>query len=239
MRRVFKLNLIILMLIAGFIFCNKTYAAVLSSQDLVEKIKESVSEQIQQNTKQDLEIDVKINSLPYKTMNVPEGKLEIKTSLNSKYFNSSTIVKVKILIDNDLFKTFGARVDLKVYDDVWVTTERIKKGEVLTDLVLEKRNIGSLLNKVVDKDFDSTNYLTTRVMKSGAVIKKESIERIPDIMKGSVVSVIFKTPLVSVVLPAEAITNGYKGGFIKVKNKKYNKKYIGKVIGANLILVNI
>ncbi len=227
---------IILTLIMSFCLVNKANSAVLDAQFLCREIKKDIIERLKNGYEGETEVE--ITALPYQTIHVPEGDVEIKTEAGYKNLNSS-IVKVKILVNNIKVKSFGVRVSVKLYDKVWVARGWIKKGETLKNLKLEKKEISSGLSGVLKKDFNPGKYLARRNIKPGEVINAGYIEEVPTIVKNSPVSLVFKTPLVSVTIPAVAVTSGKIGDYIRVKNKRYKKNYVGKIIGKNIVLVNI
>lgn len=210
--------------------------AVLDDQFISRQIKKNIIEQLKQ--KHDGKIEVEITALPYKSIEVPDGDIKIETGTDLSSFNS-TIVKVDVYSDDIKVKTFGARVEINVYDKVWVAKDWIKRGESLKNLKLVEKNISSMVNEVTSKDFEPGQYQARKNIRPGDVINRDYIEKVPTIVKNSPVSLIFITPQVSVTIPAIAMTSGKIGDFIKVKNKDYKKSYVGKIIGKNLVLVHI
>jgi len=227
---------ILLMITALLCLSAKGNAAVLDANFISGQIKKDLVEQIKQ--KHDGKITVEVTALPFQTIEVPDGVVKIEAQADSGSLDSA-IVKVAVYSDDIKVKTFGARVEINVYDRVWVAKDWIKRGETLKNLKQEERNISSMLNEVTCKDFVPAQYLVRRNIKPGEVINRDYIEEVPTIVKNSPVSLIFKTPQVSVTIPAIAMTSGKTGDFIKVKNRDYKKNYVGKIIGKNLVLVHI
>ena len=226
----------ILTVILAFCFTTKANSAVLDAQILAREIEKDITACIQQEHKGKVEVEVV--ALPYQTIELPDGNIEIKTETTLQNINS-TILKVNIYVNNIKVKTFGARVEIKIYDKVWVAQNFLQRGDTLKNLKLEEKNISSMPGIAAKENFDPTNYLTKRNVKPGEIINLNYIEEIPMIVKNSPVSLIFKTPLVSITVPAIAVDEGKVGDFIKVKNKAYGKSYVGKIIGENIVLVNI
>lgn len=223
---------------ACLLFCLalSANAAVIDAKYIEEMLKQDLLEQIQQQ--HEGKVEVEVTGLPYRAVDLPDGKLEVKADISSSNLSSS-IVKVKIYVDGEKVKSFGARVDIKIYDKVWVAQSWIKRGESLKDLMLEEKEISSGISTIPGEDFDPVKYLARRNIKPGEVINMNYIEEIPTIVKDSPVSLIFKTPQVSVTIPGVALSSGKTGDFIKVKNTRYRKNYVGKIIGKNIVLVHI
>jgi len=216
----------------------KAEAAVLDAKFLKEEIKKDVEKQLQsgKNT------TVEIGDLPYQQIETNEGKngkVEIEAKINSKFFNPITIVRVSVIVNGEVYKSFVAQAKINVYDKVWVASDYIKRGEVLTNVVLEEKETACLVGTFTDKNFDPHKYVSKKNYKPGDVIDSNFIETIPAIVKDSPVSVIFKTQTVSITIQAIALDRGSIGDYIKVRSKNYKKDYMGKIISENIVLVNI
>lgn len=218
-------------------FVSKAQSAVYDFQEVAGFIQKDIIEQIKQG--HDGKVEVEVAALPYQTFELPDGKLEINAELDLNNLNSPAIARVSIYVDKIKIKSFGARVDIKIYEKVWVAQDWIKRGETIKKLKLEEKNVSSIYGIVVKKDFLQGAYLARRNIKPGEIITSDYVEELPTIVKDSPVSLIFKTPQVSVTIPAIALTSGKTGDFIKVKNIQYRKNYVGKIIGENIVLVNI
>ena len=229
------LNIALLSAIIFLGFTPDVQCAVLKSQFISDQVKNEIVTQLKQDYNGEIEINIK--SLPYQSIQIPDGKVEIKSEINN--LNSTSIVKVNIYVDQVKVKSFGVRAEIKIKDNVWVAKNWIKRGEVLTGITMEKKNVTSIYNNLPGKDFEPISYRARMNIKPGKIIELTNIEEIPTIVKNSPVSLIFKTPTVSVTIPAVAVTSGKTGDFIKVKSQRFRKNYVGKIIGENLVLVNI
>lgn len=211
------------------------YSAVLKSQFITEQIKQDITARLNRDYKGSVEVNIR--SLPYETVEVPDGKVRIATEIGN--LNAVSIIKVILYVDEVKIKTFGARAEITVKSKVWVSRDWIKRGNTLKNLKMEKKEITSGLNKLPGENFAPEKYMARRNIRPGQIIELDDIEAVPTIVKNSPVSVIFKTPTVSVIIPCIALTSGKTGDFIKVKSEIYKKNYVGKIIGKNIVLVNI
>lgn len=233
MRKLSKIALLSVIIFLGI--SSRAYSAVLESQFITEQVKKEVISQLKSDY--DGKINVNIRSIPYKTIEIPDGNMEIKTDIGN--FNSISIVRVSIFVDGIKVKSFGVRAEITIKDKVWVAKDWISRGNTLKNLKMVKKEISSELDSLPGNDFNPERYRARRNIKPGEVIEFNNIEVIPTIVRNSPVSVIFKTPTVSITIPCVAMTSGKTGDFIKVKSKRYKKNYVGKIIGKNLVLVNI
>ena len=218
-------------------FALQANCAVYDSQFISEKVEKNLTTQLEQNFSGEVEVNVKY--LPYKAIEIPDGELNVKAELKSDRIGSQTIVKVSLYVNDTKVKSFGAKVAVSVKENVWVATDWIKRGQSLTSLTMKEKKINSLSTGLPGKGFIPRKYRARRNIKPGEVVQLKNIEKTPTVVKNSPVSVIFKTPTVSITIPCVAVTSGGTGDFIKVQSKKFKKNYVGQIIGKNLILVNI
>ena len=235
MKKLFKTAILILIFLALAIKAN---AAVLDAKFLKEKIKKDVEEQLKSNRK----TTVEIGDLPYQQIETNEGKngkVEIESKINPKFFNPVTMVRVSVFVNGELYKSFVVQAKINIYDTVWVANDYIKRGDTLTNVILEEKEITCLPKTITGKNFNPYKYISKKNYQPGDVIDSDYIENIPAITKDSPISVIFKTQSVSVTIPATALDKGSIGDYIKVRSNNYKKDYMGKIISENVVLVNI
>ena len=237
MGKLVKIALILLSFLCLYI--GKANAAVLTSKFIIDKVKKSVVEQVSENTKG--KIVAEINGIPYKEIEVPDGKVEIISSLNAKHFNPQTLAKVDIVVDGKKVKTFGVPVKLYAYDQVWITTDTINRGESFSNsnLSLENKELGLITENAARQNNQVIGCLSKKGYKPGEIIDSRFIESVPAVIKNSPISLIFKSSEITITLAAQSLDSGKMGDYIRVRSKQYKKDYIGKVIGINTVLVNI
>lgn len=231
---------IILSVLLLTVFTIKTVnAAVLDFKTIANKVKKDVKLQI--NSKIKGNIITEIKAVPFKKLNIPNGKVEINTSINLKFFNPTTIANVSIIVNGKSVRTFILPVKVKIFDKVWVARYNINNGESfnINNITLENKEIGFISNNVLREDFSLLNSKTKRNYKVGDVIDKRYIAINPCIEKNSIVSILFENSDFTIVLMGEAMQEGKIGDFIKVRNKQYKKLYTGKILSAGKVLVNI
>lgn len=220
-------------------FTGKVFAVVISSEYMNEQIKKEVVKQIKKEVKGDITVEVK--NIPYKEINIPDGKIKFEVENNSNFVSTNSIARVNIFVDGKNVKSFGAAVNIKVEDYVWVANDYIYRGKAFSsqNMSLKKEDVSYIALTAARNDFDYGDRFSTRMFKPGDIIDTRYTEIIPDVMKNSLVKVIFQSPSIKIVLDGEAMEDGKIGDYIRVRNKAYRKNYTGKVISENQILVNI
>lgn len=230
----------IIILIFSLLFCGEiVHAAILNSQMISNKIKKDVAEQV--NSIIPGKVDVDIRETPYSCFNIPSKKAEINAIIDMSHFSPMTIARVTISLDGKKMESFGVPVKLTVWDKVWVANDFIRRGETLSNanLSLENKNITLMAENALRENSDPQGCLVRKSFNHGDIIDRRFLESVPIVMKNSPVSVIFQFSSITVTIAGEALDNGKMGDYIKVRSKTYGKEYVGQVISANTILINI
>lgn len=232
-----KISIFIIMLALSQ---TQAESASLSGDYIINQAENSIKSQVNTIVKGSVTAD--ITSMPYKTIEVPSGRVKIVTTLNLNHFSPLTVAKVKILVGGNEIKSFGVPVKLSVSDNVWVANDTVNYGETLSgaSLSLEKRDLGFLAESAAREKTPVNTYIAKKTFRPGEIIDSRYLETTPVIVRNTLVSVVFSTSDdITVTITAQALENGKMGDFIRVRSKEYKKEYIGKVISQNTILVNI
>lgn len=217
---------------------NCAYAANLSQNALAKIVEKQV---VAQHSKIDGEISAKVLLLPFKNMQIPEGKMTVEVECSDVKFSPKKYVNIIIKVDGAQVRKFPTTVMMTWKKNVWVAVENTQKDKTLNkdNFVLEKRDITQNYSLILDGNKDISNYVALREIKAGTILDKRFVALIPDINKDSVVSIIFESQGVNIAIDGTSAQDGRLGDFIRVYSEKYKKYYVGKVISPNKVLVKI
>lgn len=221
------------------ISAKSSLASVLTDDKMKEEIKTSIQEQIKGNLQGDVTINIGV--LPFKNVSVPDGKVRVVAEINSKYFSTNMLARINIYVNGESVKTFGVPISFEVRDYVWVAKDQIQRGKAFNpkNVALEKKDISSFMENAARQNFDIGASLAGKTYKVGDIIDQRYIEKTPDVLRNSQVSVILQSDSVTITFDGEALENGKIGDFIRVKSKRYNKFYTAKVVSENVVIINI
>ncbi len=232
---------IIILIICFFVFDLNSDAKLLDSDFLKKKIEQDITQKLKSSDNDSKKISIEFKKLKFKSLNVPDGDIDVKTSVNSNYISPYSIITVKVFCDKKAVKTFRLPIKLTVKDKVWVAKDSIERGRTLgfSNVCLEYRDITRNYKNVASKDFSVIGNISRKNLKPGTIIDKRFIKKIPAVLKNSFIYLVFESSKVKVTLPGEALQDGGMGDYIKVRNKSFRKRYIGKVIGKNKVLISL
>jgi len=236
MKKVFGI-ILTMIVFAGSVFANTITADTLK-KDIQELILKDYS------SKTTAQLDIKIVMLPFQSLTLPDGNITYSLVNTDKEINlvSREVRRVNILVDNQLQKTLCVPIEIKAYDDVLIAVEDIQRDQTinLSKVRTKKINIADKSNFIVTKDMLKKELIAKKDFRDGEFIDKRFVKIKPSVTKNSEVRIIINSDNgLQVAIDGIAASDGSIGEYITVENKTYNKKYTGKVIGENRVLVNI
>ena len=235
MKKALRLFLIIILAFSAL----KANAVILSGDSVKSYIEKQVLKRYKKYT--DAELDVKVVGLPFKDLEIPEGKIEYEITSGSDKFMPRELEKVSIYVDGICIRTFNAPIVVKAYQKVLTAEGSIPRERMVTpDLVkIEKKEVSNTLNYVLTKESLKKELIAKKYFRPGEVIDRRYVKLKPDILRNSNVTVFFESNNLTVSVNARALSDGVIGDEICTINKIYNRIYKGTVIDKNKVLVRI
>lgn len=235
-----KVLSLILVTIGILISCLPAQARVVTANDITPKVKKYILNHYK--TLYDGDIQVTLGRMPAIPCDVQDGQLEIDVTSNLRdHFVKRTLVRVILKVDGKNVRAIGVPVELALYDNVYVATEPIQRDTAITgsNVKIERRDISDLGLTAALSSKDVYNKISNKTFRTEEVLDMRFIEKSPDIQRNSLVNIIFRSDVVAVSIPGEAMEEGCIGDSIRVKSSDYRKNYVGTVIGKNVVLINI
>jgi len=173
---------------------------------------------------------------------LPPGELTLNARLvQSSHTGLTACVDVDVLINGKLQNTIKMRFQVKLFEEVAVTTKPIAAGKVLTaeNLKMERRDT-SQGNSNIEyiTDLNKVMGLTVRrTIGAGLALNAAALVK-PRIMKRSnQVNIIAQSGGIEIVTTGIALQDGYEGQIIRVQNQNTRKIISAKIIDAETVKV--
>lgn len=174
--------------------------------------------------------------------NVPEGKLEMKISTNlTDTFVQRSVIRVSIYVDGKFQKALGVPVSLSLNDKVWVVTQPIQRDDAISgaNVQIADRDISKYASTAARSTSELMNTRVKKTFGTGDILDLRFVQKDPIVIRNSLVAIVFQSSTVTVSITGEAMEDGSMGDIVRVRNKKFNKEYSGKIIDQGVVLVNI
>ncbi|MGE5578070.1 MAG: flagellar basal body P-ring formation chaperone FlgA [Syntrophothermus sp.] len=177
-------------------------------------------------------------------LKVPRGEIafRVKASeaqLSLAVSSGSFVAPAELVVAGRSFNTFTIRGRLKVFGPVAVAAVDLPRHRQLeaADLVVEKRLLSSVPAGPVTGVEKVVGMRTTRLVKQGQPLVMDLLEKMPDVAKGEMVTVVATVGKVAVSGLAVALEDGWEGQVIRVQNPDSKKIFTARVIGARMARV--
>ena len=173
---------------------------------------------------------------------LPHGELiyEIKEQGKHKKEGGYRTYGVMFRIDEKLAKTISVRVYLKVYKDIYVAKDTIKKDHVIEEIHLQKvrRNIDRLPAAYITDKESVVGKIAKRVIGPREVLKSNVLETPPIIESGERLMIVYESPYLRLTAPGIALSKGGLGERIPVRNLESKTVVYAKIKTSKLVQVN-
>ena len=149
------------------------------------------------------------------------------------------VVWVDVIRAGDLINSIPVGFAVKAYKDVQLLARDLKKHQVigLSDLTSATADVAGLKNNAVYNGKKLLGSITKRRLIKGRILKLSDVLPGPDVVKGDVVNVVSKVGIISITGKALALSHGYTGQMIVVKNEQSGMTYNAFVSGKGLLRV--
>ncbi|HEY9900003.1 MAG TPA: flagellar basal body P-ring formation chaperone FlgA [Pantanalinema sp.] len=152
-----------------------------------------------------------------------------------------TAVPISIEIDGKKLKTVYPRVEIKVWQDVWVSTETLHRGRLFAPSLgrAERRSLETVMGAPATSLSTLEGAVVKREVPAGAVLVNEMFD-LPALVKtGKEVTVKLVSGELVIVTRAQAVADGTMGQLVRVFNPDSRKDYVARVTGIDQVEVRL
>jgi flagella basal body P-ring formation protein FlgA len=185
----------------------------------------------------DYDGEVQVSNFGGDTHNARECHSEVNYSIQDyKNLSSRVVVQASCALPQwNIYFPLKAEILKKVV----LTNRSLSKGSILaqSDLSLQKRNILPLSHGYYENVNDVVGLETNTAMRTGSLLKPESVTAPILINRGDLVTIKAQVPGIVISMHGVAQNNGALGDLVKVKNSSSNKIVEGKVISRGAIQI--
>lgn len=157
--------------------------------------------------------------------------------LSSRPFRGPRVVRVEITLDGAIFKVLTLTVDTRLYRQVLVSTQTVRRGAVLSEEMVElaERDITGLRHGWFDELEDLRGMRARRPISYGDVVSRRHLEAIPVVHRGDEVLLTLESENMQLSARGVALQDGGIGTRIRVKSTDSGKVLSGLVIEAGMV----
>jgi flagella basal body P-ring formation protein FlgA len=220
---------------------SAAFAAPVREADLLDFLGEQVAVRQQADRKQ---VEIRWNGPSLSSLlgsrPLPEGAARFSI-VGTPRLLGRTAVPISIEIDGKKLKTVYPRVEIKVWQDVWVSTEALHRGRLFTPALgrAERRSLEAVMGAPATNLAALSGAVVKREIPAGAVLVNEMFD-LPALVKtGSEVSVKLVSGELVIVTRGQAAADGTMGQLVRVYNPDSRKDYTARVTGIDQVEVRL
>jgi len=153
--------------------------------------------------------------------------------------SGAVTLRVEAVKNGKTLRSFPVPIQVTLYDDVVVTSRRLKRNDVIAahDITVEHRAVNLKADLPLSDPAEVIGRRTTRALPAGRPLDLSLIEDVPLVERGQKVTLRFQTGNLLLTARGEAIEDGWAGQPVRVKNLASKKLVTG--IPADKGLVDV
>lgn len=166
---------------------------------------------------------------------------KVEISCSSCLYGSQQTLNVAIIGFDGSKKNFFARADFRKMVKAYRLNSPLPSFSSLDKAsLLNEEYIESIPHTDLITDMDSLKfYKTNKPLRTGEILKRADLNAINLVKAGLKTDVILENEMVRIKTSGISRSNGTIGDLVEVFHPQKNKKYQGKVIGVNKVLVEL
>ena len=173
---------------------------------------------------------------------LPRGQVSYVISSKGKYKKEGGYrnYDVEFSINGKPVRTVPVRTYLKIYKEVYVARDTIKREQLIeeSDLLKIRKNVDRIPREyVTDKD-QLIGKITTRTINPSETISVKTLAIPPLVKSGDRIQIVYETPFLRLSAPGISLSKGRKGERIPVKNSDSKLVVFATVKTRNIVQVN-
>ena len=173
---------------------------------------------------------------------LPRGQVSyaITSKGNIKKEGGYRNYEVEFSIDGKAFRKVSVRTYLKIYKEVYVARNTIKRNHIIeeSDLLKVRKNVDRMPREYVTDKEQLIGKISTRTINPSEAIRGNTVTAPPLVKSGDRLQIVFETPFLRLSAPGISLAKGRKGERIPVKNVDSKIVVFATVKTRNVVLVN-
>lgn len=150
-------------------------------------------------------------------------------------------LKVAAVKDGDTLRSFPVPVEIALYDDVVVTTRRLRHGDEVSsgDVAIRRQQVDLRADAPFTDVAKVVGRRATLALPVGRILSGSAIEELPLIKRGDRVTLRFQRKNLLLTAQGEAIEDGWAGRQVRIRNLSSKKLITGIAAESGVIDVTL
>lgn len=152
---------------------------------------------------------------------------------------SNMAFTLRVVSDGKIVGEWPMQVRVELWQDVWISSQRIEKGTVLESELLSQKRMDVLREFIapLTVDVDLQGFEVNQPVQAGRPISRRDIVERTLVKKGQLVDAVASEGGLNIRMRAMAMEAGPAGAVIRVRNIDSQKEFVAQVLNENQVQV--
>lgn len=215
-------------------------AASLREQDVVEFVATQVAQRYQVGRDR-VEIEWEGPSLATLLRGpLPAGTVDLAIQGKPRMLGRIAL-PLELYLDGKRYRSVYPRLAIKVWQEVWVAEERIRRGAIFEPSMARsvRRSLETVMGSAPSSLKGLTGAVAKREIPAGNVLLAEMFDMPPLVRNGTEVTVRLKSGDLTIITRGQVIGNGTYGQLVKITNPDTHRDYVARVVGQDEVEITL
>jgi len=194
---------------------------------------------LQQGLWQPAQIEVAVRS--FAPLSLPAGPATVRVLQPRKGVAPGVqSFLLEVVVGGRQVKTFWARAEVQIFDEVMVTSRPLAYLEAITteNVRLERREIGTLFTRPFTKIEEVADRQAARAIQVNQILTPTMVQLPQVVRPGSPVTLVYESARLRVEAAGQAVEGGKVGDVIRVKNLSSGQILEGQVTSSRIVIIS-
>lgn len=186
------------------------------------------------------DIEIELRSSRFKQSEFDFDSLSIQPMTDSKP-RGLLAFKVALFNEKQEIEKAQIRVKISYFEDVLIASDRIGRHQIINseNCISKRMEITSLTARPLTSENSLADLWSKRDIRKGQILSSGSVEKIPTILTGQGISILYKSNVIEISAKGLAMESGYIGERIRIKNEQSKKILTGTIIDGGTVEIAV
>ncbi len=145
--------------------------------------------------------------------------------------------KIALFNEGQEIKEGQTRVKIAYFEEVLIAADRIGRHQIINseNCISKRMETTSLTSSPLTSETSLAELWAKRSIKKGQILSSGSIEKIPTILTGQGVSILYKSSVLEISAKGKAMESGNVGDKIRIKNDQSKRILTGTILDSETV----
>lgn len=178
---------------------------------------------------------------PWRSVRLPSDDFAVAiTEMPTNGLSGTFFLRLKVSSERELIGDWQVSFAAQLWQDVWVATSRLDRGQTLSAAVVSVQKVDVLRERspLIPAEVDPASLELVTSVAAGRPLTRRDVVGRPVVRKGQIVEVVVANGMLAISMKALALENGATGEQIRLRNLESRREINGEVINENKVQIH-